>query len=456
MEVPDHYSPRDYQAEFLSIIRDFWFVVMEWARRGGKGLTTFVYAAQRMVEEPIGVLIIYPTAEQGYRSFWNNIENDGFKTIEHIPPKLRQSFTSTKDNMSMVLKNGSTLDLVGANADPEKLRGNNIKLFILSEFVDIDQRVLSIIQPVAIANGGQIIVESTPKQDGVSGATFIRLLKAAEKNPKQLASRVPATRYMTEEQLEMAREQCIVQYGNDFMYRQEYLLDEGQALETSYYGNILGAKRANKLIGDHPYDPHYPVYTSWDLGGGGDSTAGVFWQYHDKKLNVIDAHQTHVVDDALLVKYCNSLQYAGNYGWHFFPHDGAKRDSDGIQRIVKLQRLGLPNASLLMRRGKEAALNDAIQLIRKHSVSFHAPTTDTDNGLLETMGLYKRKWNAYTGDYEGPEHTTASHYSDSIQYMSDAIKQYFDETSGRFLINTQPLASTIPAWLEPDEVNWDF
>ena len=334
LEVPAHYNPRAYQAKYLSEIRNYWFVVMEWARRAGKGLTTFVYAAQRMVEEPMGVVIVYPTAEQGYRSFWNNIENDGFKTIEHIPPSLRKSFTSTKDNMSMVLKNGSTLDLVGANADPEKLRGNNVKLYILSEFVDIDSGVLDIIEPIVIANGGQIIVESTPKQDGVSGSTFIRLLNAAEKDPEQYASRVPATEYMTEKQLERARQACINKWGNDFMFRQEYLLDEGQALETSYYGNILSKKRSAGLIGKHPYNRKYPVYTSWDLGGGGDSTAGVFWQYYNKRLYIIDAHETHVVNDQLLVQYCNTLPYAGNYGWHFFPHDGAKRDSDGFEILV--------------------------------------------------------------------------------------------------------------------------
>jgi hypothetical protein len=113
MDVPNHFSARPYQANFLAEIRNYWFVVMEWARRGGKGLTTFVYAAQRMVEEPMGVMIIYPTGEQGYRSFWNNLENDGFRTIEHIPPEMRLKFTDTKDSMSMVLKNGSTLDLVG-------------------------------------------------------------------------------------------------------------------------------------------------------------------------------------------------------------------------------------------------------------------------------------------------------------------------------------------------------
>lgn len=456
MEVPAHFKPRDYQAKFLSEIRDFWFVVMEWGRRGGKGLTTFVYAIQRMVEEPMGVVIVYPTAEQGYRSFWNNIENDGFRTIEHIPDELIKSKTSTKDSMSLVLKNGSTLDLIGANADPEKLRGNNIKLYILSEFVDIDSGVLDIIEPIVIANGGQIIIESTPKQDGTSGMTFVKLRKSAEKNPEQYSSRIDATNYMTAEQLERARLQCIAKWGNDFMYRQEYLLDEGQALETSYYGNIITAKEQNGLISDkHEYNPNYPVYTAWDLGGGGDSTAGIFWQYYDKKLKVIDAHQTHVINDELLIKFINSLPYAGNYGWHFFPHDGNKRDSDGIHRIVKMKELGLPNASLLTKRRKEPALVDAIQMLNSPTVSFYAPTTAADNGLLDTMRLYRRKWNPYTGDYEGPEHNTASHYADAWRYTVDALKQFFHPVTGVFLINTKPV-NNVPAYLPADQVNWEF
>lgn len=455
IRVPDHFSPRPYQATNLAEWRSYWFIVMEWARRAGKGLTTFVYAAQRMVEETMGVVIIYPTAEQGYRSFWNNIENDGFRTIEHIPPSMRAKFTDTKDNMSMTLKNGSTLDLVGANADPEKLRGNNVKLYILSEFVDINSGVLDIIEPIVIANGGQIIVESTPKIDGVSGATFIKLLKAAEKDPKQYASRVPATEYMDEEQLDKARQSCINKWGNDFMFRQEYLLDEGQALETSYYGNILADKMSSGLIGNYEYNPEYPVYTSWDLGGGGDSTAGVFWQYYNKSLYIIDCHETHIVNDEILVNYCNTLKYAGNYGWHFFPHDSAKRDSDGIARLTKLMGLGLPNASLLLKRSKEAGLTDSIQLMAKKTVYIDAERCEP---LIEKLKLYKRKWNHYTGDYEGPEHTTASHFADSIRYMSDAIGQFFDKVTGKFLIQSAPPKRTADydQQFYGDEPSWDF
>lgn len=437
MQVPYHYSPRDYQATTLAEIRDKRFVVLEWARRAGKGLTTFAYAIQRMTEEPMGVVIVYPTKEQGYDAFWNNIENDGFRTIEHVPEVLIASKTSTKDNMSMVLKNGSTLTLLGANASPEKLRGSNTKLYILSEFVDITPGVLGIIRPVVTANHGQIIIESTPKQDGVSGATFIRLRKAAEKDPNQYASKVPGSAYLTKEQLDQARADCIAEYGNDFMYRQEFELDEGQALATSYYGNVLTAKEKKGQVGHHPHNPDYPVYTSWDLGMG-DSTAGLFWQYYDKSLKIIDAYETHDTADELLVQHIKSKPY--NYKWHFFPHDGAKRDSDAISRIVKLQQLGLVNSSLLIRRSsKEQALHDAIALMRLGTTLIHQPFAQD---AIDKWKLYKRKFNQFTGDYEGPDHNSASHYADAFRYVSDSLKQFFRD-DGSFMIQTdQPVVQT--------------
>jgi hypothetical protein len=76
--------------------------------------------------------------------------------------------------------------------------------------------------------------------------------------------------------------------------------------------------------------------------------------------------------------------------------------------------------------------------------------------LFEKMVLYKRKFNAYTGDYEGAEHTTVSHYADAIRYMSDAILQFFNATTGTFLINTDSITSSIPAYLPDDQVNFDF
>jgi hypothetical protein len=385
----------------------------------------FHYAVQKMVEEPMNVVIVFPTAEQGFKAFWTNLENDGFKTLEHIPKALIESQTNSKDDMRITLKNGSTLFVVGAtNADA--MRGANGKLYILSEFVDIPQGVLGVIRPIVTVNGGQIIIQSTPKQDGISGGTFKRLYNAAKKNKGQYASFVKADRYLSPEQLEQARQDYIDEYGNDFLFRQEMLLDWGQSSSTSYYGHRLSEMEKTKQVGLHPYNPDYPVYTAWDLGMA-DSTALWFFQYYNKSLHLIDAYETHDVNDEAVIKFVLGKNYT--YAGHFWPHDGAKRDSDAQQRIDKARKMGLANTYLLQRRNKEMGINKVLELLNRKSTTIHAPIC---GWAVEKLNLYKRKFNPYTGDYEGPDHSTESHIADALRYVAEAIDQFFNQTTGAF------------------------
>ena len=86
IQVPAHYDPsvRPYQLDVLNGLKHSRFSVLVIHRRAGKTLTTFAYAIQRMVEETMTVIMVYPTLKQGFDNFWTNVENDGFKTIEYI------------------------------------------------------------------------------------------------------------------------------------------------------------------------------------------------------------------------------------------------------------------------------------------------------------------------------------------------------------------------------------
>ncbi len=435
LEVPVHWSPRGYQLEFIRAMEWARFAVLEWSRRAGKDMTCWNYAIGEMVKEPINVVYIFPTKEQGYKSFWTNIENDGFKTIEHIPKELIASQTNSVDNMTLTLINGSTFTVLGAT-NPEALRGANGKIYIISEFVDVDSEVLGVIRPIVAVNGGKIIINSTPKLDGISGGTFLRLFAGAMADPTQFASKVYATEYLSDEQLEQIRQDYINQYGNDFLFRQEFLLDENAATSTSYYGNTISDMAEVGRIGNHPYNPDYKVYTAWDLGMA-DSTAVIFWQYYDRKLRIIDAYETHDIGDQAIVNFVTSKPY--NYAWHFFPHDGAKRDSDAITRIQKIRDMGLINASLLKRANVEMGINKVSTLLNDPGTTFHEPfTTDA----LNKLKLYKRKFNSYTGDYEGPDHNTVSHTADALRYVAEAIEQAFDPKTGRFFFSNGNEQST--------------
>jgi hypothetical protein len=435
MQVPEHWEPRGYQLEFLRGIRNARIGVLEWARRSGKTMTVFNYSISRMVEEVMTVVIVYPTLKQGYKSFWTNIENDGFKTIDHIPKSLILRQSNTDDNMRIEMKNGSVFMLLGAD-NPEALRGANGKIYIFDECVDINGEAFGVVRPITALNGGQLLFTGTPKIDGISGATFVRMRKEAEKAPDQYASMVDAHSYMSDDELEKVRQDYIVQYGNDFKFRQEFLLDEGAALATSYYGNMIDEMTKDGRIGLHPYDPKYPVYTAWDLGMS-DSTALFFWQYHNKKLRIIDVYETHDVGDRAVVGFVKDKPYV--YAWHFFPHDGAKRDSDAVTRIQKIRELGLLNASLLTRHSREDGIEAVAELLHDKNTTFHQPTT---GWAVDKLVKYSRKYNPLTGDYEGHDHKTESHIADAMRYIAEAIRQAFSDGGDFFYENAGKEQST--------------
>ena len=424
MQIPIAFNPRPYQQEALAALDNGSVLnIWCWSRRGGKDFTGFGYAVKKMVEQPMNVVLIFPTKAQGYEAFWTNIENDGLATLDHIPAALVASRTNSPTNMKVTLKNGSTFTLLGAS-EPDALRGANAKLYIFSEFVDINANALDVIRPIVAVNGGQIILQSTPKIDGISGGTFKILFDRAMTNPKQYASRITADLYLSDEILEDLRLETIAKNGNDFQWRQEYMCDWGQASSTSYYGMTLELMLESGKVGRHPYDPAHPVYTAWDLGMS-DSTAITFFQYFDKKPRVIDYYETHDIGSKPIVDFVLSKHY--NYCWHFFPHDGAVRDSDAIQRIEKIRDHGLLNSSLLKREPVDDGIKRVVEMLPR-SVFNEGTTEDLRRKLM----MYRRKFNPLTGDYLGPEHKTESHAADSIRYMYAAIDQEFEPKTGEF------------------------
>ena len=433
MEIPRYFKARWYQEQGIRALESgVTFAVWCWSRRGGKDLTAFCYGIKKMVEQPMNVVIIWPTKKMGFDNFWTAVDNDGIPILDRIPEGLIKSKSSTKDSMSITLINGSTISLLGAT-DADALRGANAKLYILSEFVDLPPGLLGVIRPVIAVNGGKIIVQSTPKIDGTSGYTFQMLFERAlkiweegsnsAKTPKQFASLVRATEYLTDEELEDIRQEYIAEYGSDFMFKQEFLCDWGQTSQTSYYGEALALMKDRKRIGVFPYNPHYPVFTVWDWGMS-DNTAIGFFQYYkigdQPVVRIIDSYETSDIGIKQLVAFIKTKPY--DYAWHFFPHDTTVRDSDAIQRIEKFRDEGLLNSSILKREPVEDGIERVVAAFRKMVVM----DSERTELLRRKLRKYKRKWNPETGDYVGAEHKSESHFADMVRYMMKAIEDEFD------------------------------
>lgn len=392
------------------------------ARRGGKTTTVFSeMIVPDLVREVQTIVLVYPTAEMGFKNFWLNTENDGFRTIEHMPQELIKNQTNTKDDMRMELWNGSVFMVLGAT-NAEALRGANGKKYFFDEFADQLIEAVNVVAPITEANGGKRIYMGTPKFDGINGETMRRMhfdFKADDTGTKY-TNYIKATEYMTQAQLEKSRQGYILRNGNDFKFRQEMLLDWGQTSDSSYYGAILKEKYKDGSIGEYPYRKAHPVYTSWDLGKA-DNMAIVFWQWIDKRVRIIDSYQTNNLGLNSIIPILKNKPY--NYGWHFLPWDGVVGSmNDNVSRIDYMRKRGFDNISTLRRTG----VNNGIGLVTKGlpRAQINEPM---NKELLRNLALYARKKNAITGDFMGPEHNSASHYADAVRYIFTAIEQNWVE-----------------------------
>lgn len=430
MQIPAHRLPlRDYQKEIVEAFNnpkiDELLLVI--ARRGAKTTTTYSEGIiPDLVKEVQTAVAVYPTAKMGFDNFWTNIEDDGFKTLDHMPKALLAGQSNSDDDMRQTLINGSIFRLLGAT-NAEALRGANGKIYWFDEFADQPIEAVNVVAPITERNKGKRIYTGTPKIDGINGETMRRMHEAfkADKTGTKYTCYIDATHYMTAEELEKTRQGYILRNGNDFKFRQEMLLDWGQAGSASYYGEIMSNKDKDGTIGEWKYNSAYPVYTAWDLGKS-DSMVILFFQYFKGQVRIIDMYETQNFGLDSIIPVLQGKPYV--YGWHFLPHDGTVASlNDNVSRIAYLHNKGITNASTLKREGISLGIGRVKDWLPKTLIN--VGTTGSFNRKLR---IYKRKVNPLTGDYIGPDHKSESHIADALRYLFAAVAIYWDE-KGEFL-----------------------
>lgn len=428
MQIPAHRLPlRDYQREIVEAFNnpniDEMLLVI--GRRGAKTTTTYSECiVPELVKEVQTAVGVYPTAKMGFDNFWTNIEDDGFKTLEHLPKALLAGQSNSDDDMRQSLINGSVFRVLGST-NTEALRGANGKIYWFDEFADQPIEAVNVVAPITEANGGKRIYTGTPKIDGINGETMRRMHEAFKKDPTKYTCYIDATHYMTPEQLEKSRQGYIIRNGNDFKFRQEMLLDWGQSSESSYYGDIMSKKDKDGTIGEWAHNPAYPVYTVWDLGRADTMVIG-FFQYFKGKVRLIDMYETQNFGLDSIIPVLQGKPYT--YGWHFLPHDGTVASlNDNVSRIAYLSSKGIGNVSTLKREGVNIGIGRV-----KDGLPGLLINLGTTGSFTRRIRIYKRKFNPVTGDYVGPDHKSESHIADMIRYMFAAIAVYWDE-KGEFL-----------------------
>ena len=66
---------------------------------------------------------VFPEYEQARKAVWDNIDNDGFSMLSHVPKELVKN--RNDQSMKLELINGSVIQLIGTDRKIDNIVGTN-------------------------------------------------------------------------------------------------------------------------------------------------------------------------------------------------------------------------------------------------------------------------------------------------------------------------------------------
>lgn len=178
--LPHKFLPRQYQLPALTALDNGKKrAVLVWHRRAGKDKLCFNYLVRKAFER-VGLYFYFlPNRPQSKKVIWDNIDNSGFKMLDHIPKEIIAKINETELKIELI--NGSIIQMFPADIFSTSGVGSNPIGVVFSEFSVTDPAVWNFVRPILKVNGGWAIFNFTPR--GQNHA--YNVLKIGENNPDE-------------------------------------------------------------------------------------------------------------------------------------------------------------------------------------------------------------------------------------------------------------------------------
>lgn len=418
--IPYNFTLREYQKPFIDAMENkgYKFACLRWSRRHGKDKTCFCFIIRQMFKEVGNYAYIFPTASLARKAAWQNIDKNGFRLLDHLPAGVIKR--KLDQQMFIETINGSTLTFLGS--DKQISVGTNFKGIVFSEFALQNPETYYYLRPVILENNGFMVIATTPRGKN----SFYDIWQMAKNNSKWFTQTVTWKDggIFTEADLEEERKSGM----SDEMINSEYNV-EFEGLEGSYYIRYLDKMRLSGQIGNVPFDPSSKVNTAWDLGIG-DSTSIVFFQAIGNEVHVIDSYENEGEGLAHYISVIDSRARENKWimGEHYAPHDIENRElGTGISRKQVASSLGINFITLPT---LKMSLADGIECVRGlfPRIWIHEPKCER---LIKALENYRKAYDDKRKVFnERPLHDWTSHFADSFRYLSLAVKNFTQGSTG--------------------------
>lgn len=412
----DRFEPREFQIPFFSALEDpntpYKNAICIMPRRSGKDCMAWNYAIRHALRKTTSVLYLLPTYSQAKAVIFDAITNSGERFLDYIPDEVVKSINSSE--MKITLRNNSIIQLRGADNFDRSIVGSNASLIIFSEFAVCDPRSYEFASPIVAANGGSMIMISTPR-----GRNHLwDLWKKAQKWPDWFCYKLTYddTKHFPQEMMDKE----IEKHSREFI-EQEYFCSFDRGVEGSFYAHYITKMISDGRIGRIPYDPSLLVSSAWDLGFN-DQTVILLYQITKNNLvNIIDCYSNTNQPLGHYIKWLKDQEYV--YGKHFAPHDIEVHDyQTGQTRIEMARQLGL-NFETREVKGKLGSATPRVSVadgIEKVWSSFSRISIDETKcaRLIKALESYHREWDDEKKVYKQiPYHDQHSDWADAMRIL---------------------------------------
>lgn len=425
IDLPHNFVLRDYQKPFWLAIQDkpVERAVLVWHRRSGKDKTMFNALVWHALQRVGNYYYVFPEFNQGRKALWDNIDSEGFKTINHIPEAVRKR--TDQQQMLIELYNGSIIQVIGAS-DIDRIVGTNPIGIVFSEYSLMSPSVIGFLLPIVTENKGFMWFNFTPRGDNHAKNLYMQAQKQGWFVSFLSAS---DSHIFSDKELEEVKREYLGLYGDERLFNQEFMCSFDEPIQGSYYGDLIAQAEEQGRVGELPHLPEEPVHTYWDLGVG-DATSIWFVQFKGDEVHILDYYEANGKGLDHYVKHLQNKTYV--YGDHYAPHDIRIREfGSGLSRIETARNLGL-NFKVAPKLSIEDGINACRLLLPR--CYFHKQRTELGLAALKN---YHRKYNEDTRVFDNkPLHDWSSNGADAFRTLAVAAKKNN--------LNNIPIYSDIP------------
>lgn len=307
LTIPHKFNPRLYQLPLLKALDEGTKrAVIVWNRRSGKDKTCFNYMIRCAVEKVGTYFYFLPSYTQAKKVIWDNIDNDGFKMLDHIPKELIKGTNGTELKIELI--NGSIIQLIAADEFSKSGVGTNPIGVVFSEYSITTPGAWKFVSPILAANNGWAIFNFTPR--GMNHAHT--LLQQAKENDKWFwqVLTVDDTHVFTPEALEEERKN----HPQDF-FEQEYYC---KFVEGA--GQFFKRISENRIEETDTVEPGHRYQMGVDLAKYQDFTVitlidlNTFHVLKQERFNQIDWNLQKAKIEAMYHRYGKPLIYMDSTG----------------------------------------------------------------------------------------------------------------------------------------------